>query len=119
MTVEPILNDEKGRLEALEKYNLLDSMPADNYTSITEVIAAICVAPISLITLVDKERNFMKATQGIDVRETPRDDTLCLYTINNKADVTVIEDARVDKRFQNDPLIKDGEYGILRCRTIN
>lgn len=108
MSIKPILNDEVGRQQAVEKYHLLDTMPEDNYDSITEVIAAICCAPVSLITLVDKDRNFMKSSFGIDAKEVPRDSTLCSHAISNEVALTIVSDAQNDKRFYKDPLVKDG-----------
>jgi signal transduction histidine kinase len=109
MTTPPVLNDEEGRNKALKKYHLLDTMPEEQYDSITRVIAAICDAPVALIALVDKDRNFMKSAYGVETREAPRESALCSHAISNQVNLTIIPEADKDARFQNDPIIyKDG-----------
>jgi GAF domain-containing protein len=60
--------------------------------------------PISLITLVERQRIVVKAASGIDVAEMPRDGAFCAYTILSD-DVFVIEDMRADGRFQHNPWV--------------
>lgn len=67
----------------------------------------ICNTPISLITILDKERNFLKSHHGIPFNESPREISFCGHAINSEKPVTIIEDARIDDRFFDNPLVTD------------
>lgn len=106
--IEPKFPDnERERLEAVKSYNLLDTLPEKDYDNITSLIASICDTPISLITLLDKERNFLKSHLGVPFNESPRNISFCGHAILGDDDVFIIEDARVDERFKNNPLVKE------------
>src|SRR3712207_2162932 len=60
--------------------------------------------PIALITLVDRHRLRVKAAQGLNVSELPRDSAFCTYTILSD-DVFVIPDMLADERFRTNPLV--------------
>lgn len=49
---------EKLRQEALDSYKLVDTLPEKSYDDITQIAAYICDTPISLITMLDYNRNF-------------------------------------------------------------
>ncbi|MEP1855902.1 GAF domain-containing protein, partial [Nonlabens ulvanivorans] len=106
MIAPPIPKDEIQRQAAVEKYKLLDTMPEENYDNITSIISSICEAPISLITLVDKDRNFLKSRQGVDLSESPRDISFCGHAIVSEEDIMIVPDAREDERFKDNPLVE-------------
>ncbi|GAK90619.1 two-component hybrid sensor and regulator [Nonlabens ulvanivorans] len=106
MIAPPIPKDEIERQAAVEKYKLLDTMPEENYDNITSIISSICEAPISLITLVDKDRNFLKSRQGVDLSESPRDISFCGHAIVSEEDIMIVPDAREDIRFKDNPLVE-------------
>ncbi len=112
MIVAPIPVNEKERLHALEKYNLLDTMPEVDYDNITNIVAAICDVPIAIINLVDKNRTFLKSSHGLDMMESPRDISFCAHTIVSDEDITVIPDASKDERFVGNPLLKDADISF-------
>ncbi len=99
--------NEKKRQAAVDKYQLLDTLPEDQYDDITSLMSYICDAPISLITLLDKERNFLKSHHGVPFNESPREISFCGHAINSEDPITIIEDARVDNRFFDNPLVTD------------
>ena len=99
--------NENKRLEVLKSYNLLDTLPEDAYDTITELASHICKTPISLVTLLDADRNFLKSRRGIDIAESPRDISFCGHAILTEEPVFIVEDARLDERFQDNPLVKD------------
>ena len=72
---------ESKRLQALNSYDILDTIPEKEYDAITRLASYICQAPIALVTLIDAERQWVKSKVGIDVDETPRDEAFCNYTI--------------------------------------
>lgn len=99
--------NEKERQAAVEKYQLLDTVSEDNYDNITSLMSYICDTPISLITLLDKERNFLKSHHGVPFNESPREISFCGHAINSEDPITIIEDARKDVRFFDNPLVTD------------
>jgi GAF domain-containing protein len=106
----PVPANERERLEALEGYNILDTLPEEEYDDITRLASFICQVPITLISLIDMNRQWFKSTVGINVPETPRSISFCQYAILND-NVLEIPDATADKRFASNPLVT-GDPGI-------
>lgn len=102
MSVLP--NNEPERLKALQNYNILDSLPEEEFNRITQLAAIICDTPIALISLVDKDRQWFKASVGLDVKETHRQISFCQYTILD-VNLFQVENAMEDERFKDNPLV--------------
>lgn len=106
--IEPqIPNNEYERQRAVERYNLLDSLPEESYDNITEIMCYIAKTPISLITLLDNDRNYIKSNCGFPLTESPRNISFCGHAINSNDEIMIVEDARKDERFHNNPLVED------------
>lgn len=90
--------------------NLLDTVPESRYDRLTQQAREMVGARFSMLTLVDKERQWFKSVQGMVVTETPRAIAFCAHTILSKQHC-VVEDARDDERFCNNPFVK-AEPGI-------
>lgn len=99
--------DEINRLAAVRSYNLLDTLPERDFDNITSLAANICNAPISLITLMDADRNFLKSHFGISMTESARDTSFCGHAIVGEENVFVVEDARIDPRFKDNPVVSE------------
>ena len=99
--------NECDRQLAVNKYQLLDTLPEESYDNITALMAYICDAPISLVTLLDRDRNFLKSHHGVPFSESPRAISFCGHAINSDDLLTIIEDSRLDERFQDNPLVTD------------
>lgn len=99
--------NELQRQRAVEKYQLLDTLPEQIFDNITSLMSFICDVPISLITLLDKDRNFLKSHHGVPFNESPRSISFCGHTINQKESIMVVQDARLDERFLDNPLVTD------------
>lgn len=99
--------DEQYRLAAVHSYNMLDTLPEKDFDNITALTASICDVPISLVTLLDANRNFLKSHYGIPFNETPRNISFCGHAILDESNIFIIEDARKDLRFMDNPLVKD------------
>ncbi|SRX73567.1 Histidine protein kinase DivJ [Aequorivita antarctica] len=99
--------DEEQRLASVRSYNLLDTLPEKDFDNITSLVASICDVPISLVTLVDADRNFLKSYYGLNFNESPRNISFCGHAILEDSSIFIVEDARKDPRFMNNPLVKD------------
>lgn len=99
--------NEKRRQFEVNKYQLLDTIPESSYDNITALMAYICDAPISLITLLDKDRNFLKSHYGLPFNESPRAISFCGHAINSQDAITIVEDSRKDERFHDNPLVTE------------
>ena len=104
------MSREERRLRALHELDILDTPRETEYDEIVELAAAICGTPISLVSLVDRDRQWFKSALGLSVEETPRSVSFCAHAIDT-ADLFVVEDAAEDARFKNNPLVT-GEMGI-------
>ena len=95
---------EKERLEELYSFNLLDTESEKEFDEIVVLASLICETPISLITLVDENRQWFKARIGIEVKETSREVSFCAHAIN-KESLMVVENALEDPRFANNDYV--------------
>lgn len=96
---------EEQRLKELESYSILDSLPEKDYDNITAIAAEICGTPISLVSLVDDRRQWFKSHHGLEATETPKEYAFCAHAINDSNDMFIVQDARTDERFHDNPLV--------------
>ncbi|MBF9223238.1 GAF domain-containing DNA-binding protein [Hymenobacter ruricola] len=96
--------NEAERLEALHSYHVLDTPSEQVFTDIAQLSAFICGTPISLVSLIDDERQWFKARVGLDTQETAREHAFCQYAMRAN-DVYEVRDATTDARFADNPLV--------------
>ena len=104
----PVPGNEAKRLKALHAFQILDSLPQKMFDDITALAAGICGTPMALITLVDAERQWFKSRRGVELSETPRDESFCAHTIMDSDHVLAVRDAAQDPRFSELSLVVDG-----------
>jgi len=97
--------NETSRLAALQRYCLLDSPPDPILDNITKTAAIVCGTPISLISLIDSNRQWFKSNVGMSVQETQRDLAFCTHAILKPDEILEVEDATQDERFRVNPLV--------------
>ena len=96
---------ERERLKELDSYSILDTLPESDYDDLTAIAAEICDSHISLISLIDDNRQWFKSHHGLVASETPKEYAFCAHAINDQENVFVVQDARIDERFHDNPLV--------------
>lgn len=105
MTEPRIAQNETQRLRALHAYKILDTLAEQAYDDLTCLAAQICDAPIALISLVDRDRQWFKSRVGLDAEETSRKVSFCAHAIHHPGELLEVEDALEDQRFAGNPLV--------------
>lgn len=95
---------EQERLLHLQRTRLLDTAPSEAFDQITRLASQLFGAPVSLMSLVDAERQWFKSRVGLDTSETDRQSSFCSHAIEQRQ-VMVVEDALRDPRFAGNPLV--------------
>jgi hypothetical protein len=96
--------NETQRLQDLYDCNILDTPAESAYDNMVAMTSGIFEAPICAISLIDADRQWLKARIGINISETPRDISFCAHTILQDR-LMVVPDARDDIRFFDNPLV--------------
>ncbi len=109
----PLPPDEEDRLEALAQYEVFNTGPEPSFDRITSLAARLFKVPVVLISLVGRERQWLKSHHGVDVCETSRDVSFCAHALllPPEAGVFVVPDATQDPRFVANPLVT-GPLGV-------
>ncbi|MCL1499495.1 sensor domain-containing diguanylate cyclase [Xanthomonas nasturtii] len=97
--------NEDERVVALHAYDLLDTPPEPSYDAFTAIAAAVCRAPMALISLVDTHRQWFKSRIGMQPAETPRELSFCAHAILEPDQVMEVGDTHLDARFVSNALV--------------
>lgn len=112
MPAAPLPPDETDRLAALIALRLLDTEQTESFDVFPALARDLFAVPISAISLIDKDRHWLKAGLGLgDVVELPRAISLCAHAILTPAETLCVPDATKDARFADNPLVT-GEFGL-------
>jgi GAF domain-containing protein len=110
MTTETEATHEAARLQALKRYDILDTPEDGSMNRLAGLAAKVFNMPIALISLVDEDRIWFKSRHGLDAVQVDRGGGLCDSAILSD-DVYIVEDARRDPRTLANPLVA-GEFGL-------
>ena len=99
---------QEERLARLRQYEILDTPREADFDEIVELASQICEAPISVVNLIDAERQWFKAEVGLGVRETPLETSLCSHAIL-ESEFMEISDTLADDRTSDNPLCLDDQ----------
>ena len=100
----PKISNEEERLRALAEYRILGTRPEQCYDDITKIASLTCATPISLMSLVDADKQWFKSRCGFETKETSRDVSFCAHAIVSPEPL-IVEDALLDERFKSNPLV--------------
>src|SRR5690606_28315363 len=97
---------EQKRLEEVRRFLNVDFDKYRKFKDITDLASELCEKPISLITLLDEDVNWIKVATGVDMKFDARERSFCQYGILQDAP-TIIPDTTKDRRFDNNSLVHE------------
>ena len=106
----PKSEDDDYRVGKLRSLGILDSSPDENFDRIVRLCRQIFAVEIATISMVDADRQWFKAVEGLDVCETDREAAFCNFTIQGDS-IFEVPDALADPNFSDNPLVT-GPPGI-------
>lgn len=110
----PLSLDDPGRLKALDDADLLDSPAEEAFDRLTRLASRFLRAPVSLVSLVDVDRQFFKSATGlaepwVAARETPLSLSFCRHVVSSQSPL-IVTDAANDSRVHDNRAI--AEMGV-------
>lgn len=100
---------ERLRLEALQRYDILDTPAEQSFDRVTSLARKLFRMPIALVTLIDGHRQWFKSRQGYAAEETPRSSAICAIAIQSHEPL-IVEDICEDARFADGPYVTEEPF---------
>lgn len=94
------------RIAALSAANIIDTPPDPKFDDITDLLRDFCDVPVALVSLVESDRQWFKSVKGLDLCETPIEQSICAHTIL-QTDLFIVPDTWEDERTVNNPLCRE------------
>ena len=105
----PVPEHEEERIDELKSFNILNTLPEEEFDALTGLAARLCDAPISLINFIDTKEQFTKSCIGMSAERSLREQSICQYTILVD-EILEISDLSKDKRFKNKSYVQGEPY---------
>ena len=102
--MRPARIEEDARLAALAAFDILDTPPERGFDDIVNLARRLCAAPVALVSLVDRDRQWFKARAGFPPCETDLDRSVCKFVLAEPG-VLQIPDLARDPRTRANPLV--------------
>ncbi|HAA13216.1 MAG TPA: hypothetical protein DCE41_16595 [Cytophagales bacterium] len=100
----PLPKNEADRLQELERFKIIDTQAEEEFDALTALVAELLDVPISMISIIDENRQWFKSKVGIELQETDRSISFCHYAIMQEG-VYVVDDALEHELFKGNPLV--------------
>jgi diguanylate cyclase (GGDEF)-like protein/PAS domain S-box-containing protein len=100
-------HDEEGRLRTLAEYALDEERGLPSLNPIVDMAARLFDCPAAAVNMIGDDHVFLAASHGVGDCDMSRDVSFCAHAINQN-EVMVIQDATLDPRFHDNPLVADG-----------
>ena len=99
------MRHDPSRLAELQRIAILDSSPERAYDDITRLLATTLAVPITMVNLLDDERDWFKSCVGLQQTQSPRVTSFCEAFFHSDSDLIVVEETLADARFAAHPLV--------------
>jgi diguanylate cyclase (GGDEF)-like protein len=96
--------NEVERLHALRTLQILDTSHEERFDRVTRIAKRMFGVSISLVSLIDEDRQWFKSRQGFEATETSRDISFCGHAINQD-NLFIIPNTSKDERFFDNPMV--------------
>ena len=115
MNSRPLKSDletqDRQRLAELRRLEILDTQDDEAFDRLTRLASRLLDAPVSLVTLIDHNRQFFKSSYGLPeplqaARQTPLTHSFCKLVVDDCAPL-IVNDARNNQRVKNNPAIEE------------
>ncbi|PDO82050.1 sensor domain-containing diguanylate cyclase [Kosakonia sacchari] len=104
-----IPENEEERLKSVHLADLLDTGADERFDRLTRLAKKVFQVPVVLISLLDRERQWLLACEGLGIKETPRNISFCGHAILQEGPF-IVNDAANDERFHDNPLVTGEPY---------
>jgi signal transduction histidine kinase/ActR/RegA family two-component response regulator len=104
MELSAPMADDDARLAVLEWYGILDTPPEQAFDDVVKLVTQLLDAPIAVVNLIARHRQWFKSEVGLGVREMPLDDSICKFALLEESRM-VVPDTLEDPRFRANPLV--------------
>ncbi len=100
----PIPSDEDKRIEAVHRLALLDSKPEERFDVLTREAADKLKVPMSMVSILDSDREWFKSCVGSDKTQGGRAESFCGHALL-ATNIFIVEDTLKDSRFVDNPMV--------------
>ncbi|MDG2272999.1 MAG: ATP-binding protein [Halioglobus sp.] len=94
--------------QRIEPSSILVAEPDGEFDFLAAEAARICRVPMALISLVDHDRRWLKASVGIDYSDIAHEQVFFAHAIQHDQEVLVVPDITADPRFSEKMLVLGG-----------
>ena len=108
----PVPADEKDRLHFLRRHDLANNERERRFDLVTRHLTRVTDFPVSLLTFIDRDTQWIKSASGLEIGSTPREEAFCNYTIA-QGGAFVVANAASDRRFAHFPSVANSPS--VRC----
>ena len=109
MQKAPIPGDEKERLLAVHRMAVLDTEPEERFDVLTKEAVKRLKVPISIVSILDSDREWFKSCQGLKNKEGDRAVSFCGHALLAK-DIFIVPDTLKDQRFVDNPMVTGSPF---------
>jgi PAS domain S-box-containing protein len=98
------MSNELDRINAVNRFKQLNAAITTDLNEIVNLAAQLCNTPVALITLLDEDTQWFKASKGVDLDCTDRRLAFCNHTILQDG-LMIVPDTSIDERFTDNALV--------------
>ena len=102
--------DEAERLIELRLSGAVDGAPEERFDKISRMAQKVFDVPFAGMSFIEGDRQWFKSRQGLPVADSSRELSFCGHAITGGEEAFVVEDAALDPRFAQNPLVLEDPH---------